>query len=598
MSGTGRKVLLVDDDVELLEALALYLKADRDIYELVLARSGSEALEILASESMAIVVSDIMMQGISGLEVLADIRLRHPQTDVILITAHASPTLHEEVKKSGCLHLVEKPFDPEKLRRLIRRELTRREKGFIGTLRNIQLTDLIQMSCWSKLSTAIRVTQGSEQGLITIRDGQIVDAVCEQSVGEEAFYRILSWKSGSFETLAVSPVRKQTIDKSWEFLILQGVRLAEEQALSGVDEVPSDEGMAPPSPQQLGVRVLVVDDSPFMCRALSDLLAAGGDIAVVGKARNGAEALNKIEELNPDVITLDVNMPVMDGGTALKHIMIKRPCPVVIVSKVGAKGIDKVVDFLCLGAVDFFPKPSKGADMEAHQQDLIRKIKTGAVAKTENYKRVKTPRLVPDAGECGSTVAGCRSLVVIDSGPGGYGELVRIIPALPRALQACLVAVQEMSAEFLIPFSLYLRSRSEIAVAAPESNSPLRHGCCYVGSAPWNFKVVAREESYSLEVSHLNAEEASSGGIDPFLVSIAEEFPGRVLVVLLSGADIGSLDGLRRIKLKGGRIIAQSPGCSLIPQPLERVVQEKIVDLEAGSDEIVQHIISHVGGGS
>ncbi|HYA03938.1 MAG TPA: response regulator [Syntrophobacteria bacterium] len=598
MAGEARKVLLVDDDVELLEALALYLKADRDIYELLLARSGSEAIEILANQTMAIVICDIVMQGVSGLEVLADVRVRHPQTEVILITAHASPKLQEEVKKSGCLHLIEKPFDPEKLRRLIRRELTRQEKGFIGTLRNIQLTDLIQMSCWSKLSTAIRVTQGSEQGLITIRDGQIVDAACEQSVGEEAFYRILSWKSGSFETLAVSPVRKQTIDKSWEFLILQGVRLADERASSGVEEAPSDEE-SPPATQPVGVRVLVVDDSPFMCRALSDVLAAAGDIAVVGKARNGAEALKKIEELNPDVITLDVNMPVMDGGTALKHIMIKRPCPVVIVSKVGAKSIDKVVDFLCLGAVDFFSKPSKGGDMEAHQQDLIRKIRTSASAKLENYKRVKTPPLVPNTGECGAAVGGCRSLVVINSGPGGYGELVRIIPALPRALQACVVAVQEMPAEFLIPFSLYLKSRSELAVAAPGSSSPLRHGCCYVGSAPGNFKVIARDEDYSLEVAQASGDETRRrGAIDPLLLSVAEEFPRSVLVVLLSGADIGSLEGFRKIKAKGGRIIAQTPSCSLVPQPLERVVQEKMVDLEAGSDEIVQHIMSHVGGES
>ncbi len=598
MSGKGTKVLLVDDDVELLEALALYLKADQDTYELLLARSGSEAIEILANESMAIVVCDICMQGMSGLEVLADIRVRHPQTEVILITAHGSPQLQEEVKKSGCLHLIEKPFDPEKLRRLIRRELTRQEKGFIGTLRNIQLTDLIQMSCWSKLSTAIRVTQGSEQGLITIRDGQIVDAVCGQSVGEEAFYSILSWKSGSFETLAASPVRQQTIDKSWEFLILQGVRLADERASSGVHEVPSDEE-SPPAPQQVGVRVLVVDDSPFMCRALSDLLAASGDITVVGKARNGAEALKKIEELNPDVITLDVNMPVMDGGTALKHIMIKRPCPVVIVSKVGPKNIDKVVDFLCLGAVDFFPKPSKGGDMELRQQDLVRKIRIGAIAKLENYKRVKTPRLVPDNGECGAAAAGCRSLVVIDSGPGGYGELVRIIPALPRALQACVVAVQEMPAEFLVPFSLYLKSRSEMFVTAPESDSPLRDGCCYVSSAPGNFKVVAREDGYSLEVGQASGEGTRrTGAIDPLLLSIAEGFPRSVLVVLLSGADIGSLEALRRIKAQGGRIIAQTPSCSLVPQPLERVVQERIVDLEAGSDEIVQHIISHVGGQS
>jgi two-component system chemotaxis response regulator CheB len=189
--------------------------------------------------------------------------------------------------------------------------------------------------------------------------------------------------------------------------------------------------------------------------------------------------------------------------------------------------------------------------------------------------------------------------VVINSGPGGYGELVRIIPVLPRALQACVVAVQDMPTEFVIPFSLYLRSRSEIFVAAPESNSPLRNGCCYVGSASGNLKVVAREEGYSLELGQASGKETSrTGAIDPFLLSIAEEFPGSVLVVLLSGADIGSLDGLRGIKLKGGRIIAQTPTCSLIPQPLERVVQEKIVDLEAGSDEIVQHIISRVGGES
>jgi two-component system chemotaxis response regulator CheB len=290
-------------------------------------------------------------------------------------------------------------------------------------------------------------------------------------------------------------------------------------------------------------------------------------------------------------------MPVMDGGTALKHIMIKRPCPVVIVSKVGPKNIDKVVDFLCLGAVDFFPKPSKAGEMELRQQDLVRKIRIGAIAKLESYKRVKTPRLVPDNEAGRGAAQDCRSLVVIDSGPGGYGELVRIIPALPRALQACVVAVQEMPAEFLVPFSLYLKSRSELFVAAPESNSPLRDGCCYVSSAPGNFRVVAREDGYSLEVGQANGEEATrTGAIDPLLLSIAEKFPRSVLVVLLSGADIGSLEALRTIKAKGGRIIAQTPSCSLVPQPLERVVQEKIVDLEAGSDEIVQHIISHVGG--
>jgi len=341
-----KKVLIVDDDPAILGFLSKSLSVNNERYGVLTAEDGNVALEILSREEIFLVVSDIKMPGISGLHLLQKIRVDYPQVQVILMTSFPSEEIQSQVKNSGCLHFIEKPFSTNYLIELIREQINIKDKGFEGSLKNIQLTDLIQMCCLSCLNMGISVKKGSEKGKMYIKDGDIIHAECGDTVGEDAFYKILAWESGSFETIAFVAAQETTIDKNYQYLLLEVLRIADEKAMKEDDE-DENKGKIHLSLPHENIRVLIVDDSPMMCRILSDIIESDEEMEVVGTAENGEEALKKIGELEPDIITLDVNMPVMDGSTALKHIMIKSPCPVVIISSVGNSSQMNVIDFLC-----------------------------------------------------------------------------------------------------------------------------------------------------------------------------------------------------------------------------------------------------------
>jgi chemotaxis response regulator CheB len=138
------------------------------------------------------------------------------------------------------------------------------------------------------------------------------------------------------------------------------------------------------------IKVLVVDDAAFMVKAVSELLESDPDIKIVGFARNGQEGLEKIKTLHPDVITLDIDMPVMDGVTAIRHIMIESPVPIVVLSSLFSDGAI-TFEALRLGVVDFLPKPSGAISRDIHRakQQLIDRVKLAAVVNMQNVRRVK-----------------------------------------------------------------------------------------------------------------------------------------------------------------------------------------------------------------
>jgi len=473
-----------------------------------------------------------------------------------------------------------------------------KDDGFQGTLKNFRLTDLVQMCCISGTTTAIRVTQDSQQGTIVIKGGEIIHAICDEIVGEEAFYQIISWRKGSFETLNVSSLPEKTIEKGWEFLIMEGARMGDEQALSDPGAAGAEEKVAA-SPSEDRVRVLIVDDSPLMCRVLQELLTSDKRIAVVGVAHDGEQALRKIDELKPDLITLDVNMPVMDGGTALKHIMIKNPCPIVIVSKLGSKPPADIFDFLRLGAVDFISKPKKSEEMADQRRQLIERIMMAAEVRIGNFKRVKPPKVHPKAKDPLQDQKPCELLAVVSSSVGGYPELIKLMSFLPGKGNACLIVLQSMPLEFLIPFSDYLDTISGFSVLPIQGNVPLLAGRCYVGTNDLSLGITLKEGRPFLRLE--DGRSSLYPGKSPFdllLCSMADTFPGRILTVLLSGADVGDLDGLQAIKQRSGRIIVQELNCCLAPHSLRRVVQAHLVDFEGTHDEIAKAILQQSTGQS
>ncbi|MFO8083191.1 MAG: response regulator [Desulfobacterales bacterium] len=608
MENNEKKILLVDDEPFLLEALAEYLKhCDRDQYSVLTAINGRKALEVLARENVCLVVSDIYMPEISGIHLLSCIKEKYPDTVVILMTAYHSEQIRGKAEKGGCLHFIEKPFEFAHIRNLIVDNITKKDNGFVGTLRNIQLTDLIQMCCLSPISMTISVTKGVLEGTIYIQEGEIIHAVCGDINGEEAFYRILEWGTGSFETRDSSIVPLVSIGKNWQSLLMEAVRRIDEKenetpSLEEEDKnnirkqkVETDIDLDPDIP----IGVLIVDDSAMMFNVLEKMFKTDKHIRVLGRAANGAEALEKIKELSPDLITLDVNMPVMDGGTALKHIMLKNPCPVFIISSVKKDSLNNILEFLRLGAIDFVAKPCAGQNMGRYQRNLIEKVKRLSKAKTENFKRVKNHKILFDKRISEKEAFSCERLVVVKAGYGGYSEIMRIIPELPHMLNTSVLIFQTAPPELILTLSDYLnkRSLSHIFYLNYNENNGKEYrlygGGCYIVSGNIYLSIEKKNSGCFLKIiPEDNAGESpKSCHFDRCLLSIAKNFFGRIQIVFLSGSEIESLEGIRKIKEKGGRIIAQTPESSVVPFSLQKIISHGIVDIEAEPQKISEIIL-------
>lgn len=222
-----KKVLIVDDEETLTWSMAKSLSKDKDKYEVLVANNGKEAINILNRHKIDLVISDIRMPDINGLDLLLKIRKEYPQTKVIIMTAYGSSEIHKEANRRGSLFYIEKPFEISDIRRIIL-DLIGKKKGFQGKVIGLQLTDIIQMNCLSRLTTALIITRDGEKGIIYLNEGEIVHAECGEKKGTEAFYTILSWQEGEFvSNIGVLPP-VQTIYQSWEHLLVEAMRRNDE----------------------------------------------------------------------------------------------------------------------------------------------------------------------------------------------------------------------------------------------------------------------------------------------------------------------------------------------------------------------------------
>jgi YesN/AraC family two-component response regulator len=189
----------------------------------IIANNGKEALTQLRNNKIDLVISDIRMPDINGLDLLVKIKKDYPDTKVIIMTAYGSSDVQKEANRRGSLYYVEKPFEISDIRKIII-DLIGKKKGFQGKVFGLQLTDIIQMNCLSRVTTALTFTKDSEKGVIYLTEGEIVHAECGEEQGTDAFYKIMSWQEGEFVSNIgiVSPL--QTIHQSWEHLLVEAMR--------------------------------------------------------------------------------------------------------------------------------------------------------------------------------------------------------------------------------------------------------------------------------------------------------------------------------------------------------------------------------------
>lgn len=349
------------------------------------------------------------------------------------------------------------------------------------------------------------------------------------------------------------------------------------------------------------VKVLIVDDSAFMRNALSNMLSSDPEIKIVGTARDGLEAIEKVASLNPDIVTMDVEMPRMDGITALKHIMEKNPVPVIMVSSLTVEGAKVTLDALDLGAVDFIPKnlSDLSINIVKIKEILIEKIKQ--IARKGIVKRRIRPVTAPKAIEIPKSMpvrtTGERriNMVSIGTSTGGPKALQEIIPKLPKDFPTPIVIAQHMPPNFTGPFAERLNQLSQIVVKEAEEGESLKNGVAYIAPGRGHMRVKRPRGIETVVTISENKEEfIYRPSVDALMFSVAEFFPGRALGVILTGMGNDGLKGLTELKKTGGRIFAQNEETCVVYGMPKAVVDAGIADKVLSIEEMAGEIINAV----
>jgi two-component system chemotaxis response regulator CheB len=303
------------------------------------------------------------------------------------------------------------------------------------------------------------------------------------------------------------------------------------------------------------VKVMIVDDSAFMRFTLAQQLGEHPAITVVGTASNGKEALKLIPTLQPDVITLDVEMPHMDGLTTLRHIMAEVPRPVIMFSSLTKEGAAETIRALMLGAVDFIPKPANRVAIREVMEELISKILHAAKAKVRNLAR-RGPGVQSREHPAKSLSHYYRKtpVILIGSSTGGPGALSEVVPALPAGLPSPVLIVQHMPAGFTHSLSERLNSISKLDVKEAAPGDSLMIGQVLV--APGGFHMTL-DENEKIALNQKPPVHGVRPAIDVTLNSLIQRLGNNIVAVILTGMGSDGTHGASLLHSQGGYIIAE-----------------------------------------
>jgi two-component system chemotaxis response regulator CheB len=351
------------------------------------------------------------------------------------------------------------------------------------------------------------------------------------------------------------------------------------------------------------IRVLIVDDSAFMRKVLQSIIAADGQLEVCGEARDGRDAVTQTEVLKPDVLTMDINMPHMDGLQATEVIMSSNPRPIVVVSSESREGAEITLKALELGAIDFVAKPSGGIDLDMNsvKEELCRKLKVASkvrVVRTATRSKLQqeiagsAPRTEPananrfeeisQNGRAAAAAApaparggGKFPIVVVASSTGGPATLMKFVPHFPKDFPGALLLVQHMPGSFTAQFSQQLAEVSQIRVKEAEAGEIIVPGQLYICPGSHHMRV-SPTGRVSLD------DGPRIGGYRPcadLTLESAAEYAGPMTIgVVLTGMGNDGSKGVQTIKNVGGHVIAQDESSAIIFGMPQEAIKTGAVD--------------------
>lgn len=357
------------------------------------------------------------------------------------------------------------------------------------------------------------------------------------------------------------------------------------------------------------IKVLIVDDSVLVRQMLEEMLSADPEIEVVGTAFDPFDAREKIKALHPDVLTLDVEMPKMDGVTFLKNLMRLHPMPVVMVSTLTEKGADVTFEAMDLGAVDFVTKPkiNLANTFEAYTQEICRKIKTASKVSKASLERqynryianLNAPPVLAKAISHGvgkathASIKSSNKVIALGASTGGTEAIKEVLMRLPASTPA-IVITQHIPATFSLPFAKRMNTVSEMTVYHAKDGQPILAGNVYIAPGDKHLMVVKEGGGYVCRLNNGPPVNRHKPAVDVMFRSVTDTVGSNAICVLLTGMGADGAVGMKEMQAKKAPTIAQDENTSVVWGMPGEAVKLGAADYVLSLNKIPQKILELV----
>ena len=348
------------------------------------------------------------------------------------------------------------------------------------------------------------------------------------------------------------------------------------------------------------ITAVIVDDSAFMRKSISLMLESDPDIKVIGQARDGLEGYEMVKSLKPDIVTLDIEMPKMDGITALKKIMTDCPTSVLMVSSLTTEGADITIKALEYGAVDFIPKELSyiNVNIIKIKEDLINKIKEIVKQKAVKDRLKRIQRLNESSLSNAIKIPNVNVLpkigfkaIGLGISTGGPFSLQKVIPLLSKKINIPMFIVQHMPPKFTKSLAERLNGMTELEVKEAENDEAVHNGVIYI--APGGFHMTVVKNSSGIVKIQISKEPSTTlhrPCVDVMLDSVVNAYGKYALGVIMTGMGKDGLEGIRKLKSLGGYCIAQDEDSCVVYGMSKSVTDAGFTDVYAPLEKIPEII--------